>query len=283
MAAAMKAHPDPYIMSRNTLASGRLTAQHYLLLRRLGWLLHPHIAAQVQHCRSLEIADVACGNAIWALDLAREFPQANFTGIDISPQQFPPHFTLPRNVNLDVHDIFQPMPERYIARFDIVHCRLIMAAVYGQNKDWVMHNIIALLKPGGYIQWTDATIPLLQATGAPTRGRRPFREPPAITLQLTSLFGPTEWLRRLREELQRHGLVNLFDVDMPPVPWLSRQDTDNAIWALTDIHAGLKLKAPKEVSEKFGHALDETLDDIKQGRAYFTTYFTTIGQKAPVR
>ncbi len=279
MTATVRAYPDPYIMSRNTLASGRLTAQHYLILRRLGFLLHPEIATQIKLNRTLEVADVACGNGIWALEMAHVYPQAQITGIDISPQQFPPQFTWPRNLSLELHDIFLPMPEHYIARFDVVHCRLIMAAVYGQNKDWVMHNIVRLLKPGGYIQWTDATVPLLQAMSDPGRGRRTFREPPAITVQLTNLFGPTEWLRHLRQELQRHGLVNLQDVGMPPVPWLARQDTDNAIWALTDIYEGLKLRASMEVSEMFRRALEETLEDIKYGRAFFTTYFTTIGQK----
>ncbi|ETI26888.1 hypothetical protein G647_09987 [Cladophialophora carrionii CBS 160.54] len=266
-------------MSRDPLASGRLTAQHYLLLRRLGWLLHPEIAEQVKHRKTLEIADVACGNAIWAMDMALEYPQAHITGIDISPQQFPPRFTWPEKVTLEMQDIFQPMPERFIGRFDIVHCRLIMAAVYGQNKDWVMQNIVRLLKPGGYIQWTDATVPLLQAMSDPARGRRTFREPPAITVQLTSLYGSTEWLRHLGQELQRHGLINLHDVDMPPVPWLSRQDTDNAVWALTDIREGMKLRAMREVSDSFGLAVEETLEDIRQGRVFFTTYYTTIGQK----
>jgi hypothetical protein len=213
------------------------------------------------------------------MDMALEYPQAQITGIDISPQQFPPRFTWPDRVNLEIHDIFRPTPERYTGRFDIVHCRLIMGTVYGQNKDRVMHNIVSLLKPGGYIQWTDVTVPLFQAMSNPTTGRGMFREPPAITTQMTSLFGSTEWLRHLCQELQPHGLVNLHDVDMPPVPWLSRQDTDNAIWTLTEIHEGLKSRATRAVSDSFGHAVEETLEDIRQGRVFFTTFYTTIGQK----
>ena len=135
MTAAAVADRDPYIMSRDPLASGRLTAQHFLILRRLGWLLHPELAAQIRHRKGLEIADVACGNAIWTLDMAVEYPLARFTGIDISPQQFPPQWTLPRNVTLELHDIFQPMPEKYVARFDIIHIRMIVAAVYVSSLD----------------------------------------------------------------------------------------------------------------------------------------------------
>ncbi|KIW82921.1 hypothetical protein Z517_02164 [Fonsecaea pedrosoi CBS 271.37] len=279
MAADTAAHRDPYIMSRDTVASGRLTAQHYLILRRLGWLLHPDIAARIRGLRGLEIADVACGNAIWSLEMAVNYPHARITGIDISPQQFPPQFTLPQNVALEIHDIFQPMPDRYVGRFDVVHVRLIMAAVYFQDKDWVMHNIVRLLKPGGFIQWIDATVPVLRAMNDPLRYPGAFLEPPAITAPLTSLFSHTEWLRHLVAELQRHGLVNLRHVDVPPVPWLSRQDTDNAIWALTDIHEGLRVRAPKEVSDLFGRAVGQTLQDIREGRVYYTTYYTTIGQK----
>ena len=114
----------------------------------------------------------------------------------------------------------------------------------------------------------------------PSVPRNIFRSPPAISTQLTSLFAHTEWLRHLSEEFLRHGVVNVRDVDMPPLPWLSRLDTDNAIWALTDIHDGLKLTVGKEVADLFGSAVQETLQDIRQGRVYFTTYHTTIGQKA---
>lgn len=269
----------PYLFSRDTLASGRLTAQHFLLLRRLGWLLNPEIANQVKGSTRLEIADVACGNAIWALDMAVEYPKAHITGIDICPQQFPPQSTWPRNVALEVHDIYQPMPEKYLARFDIVHVRLVMAAVHGQTKDWILHNVISLLKPGGCIQWTDATLPLLQTINDPASHADVFRDPPPIATGLASLFAHTEWLRHLAEELQRHGLVNVYKIDMPPVPWLAKQETDNAIWALTDIQKGLKSRGPKEAYESFGKAVQETLEDIRRGRVYFTTYHTTIGQK----
>jgi hypothetical protein len=33
------------------------------------------------------------------------------------------------------------------------------------------------------------------------------------------------------------------------------------------------------VSDSFGHAVEETLEDIRQGRVFFTTFYTTIGQK----
>jgi SAM-dependent methyltransferase len=275
-----EADRDSYMMSRNNLASGRLTAQHYLIVRRLGWLIHPDIHEKVRNCDELEIMDVACGNAVWVMDMAQQYPRAHISGIDISCQQFPPQFTWPPNVRLEQHDMFAPFPERLVGRFDIVQVRLVMVAVYSQNKDWIMHNISRLLKPGGYLQWIDASIPLIRALSSPQRGRDTFREPPAITTHLTSFFACVEWLRHLPEELARHGLINLLKVDMPPVPWLSRQETDNAVWALTDIHEGLTLRAPKEVADSFGQALQETIDDIKNGRVFYTTYYTTIGQKA---
>jgi 2-polyprenyl-3-methyl-5-hydroxy-6-metoxy-1,4-benzoquinol methylase len=279
MTMSTTASRDAYVMSRDTLASGRLTAQHFLLLRRLGWLLHPEIEAQMRVRKTFEVADVACGNGVWSLDMAQQFPQARITGIDISPQQFPVPSTWPANVSMELHDIFHPMPQRYVGRFDVVHVRLIMAAVYWQDKDWVIHNILNLLRPGGWIQWTDAPVPLLQATSDIKNGAHLFREPPAITTQLSGLFAQTEWLRQLPQELYRHSLINLRDVAMPPVPWLSRQDTDNAMWAITDIRDGLKQRAAASTAETFARAVEETLEDIRRGRSYYTTFCTTIGQK----
>ena len=234
----------------------------------------------ISHREGLEIADVACGNAVWTMDMAVAFPHARITGLDISPHQFPQQFTWPRNVSLELCNIFQPLPDHYVARFDVVHVRLIMAAVYFQNKDWVMQNIVQMLKPGGWIQWTDVTVPVLQALGDASRGRSVFRDPPAITIHLSNFFACTEWLRRLPEELQRHGLVNLQNIDISAVPWLSKQETDNAIWALNDVHEGLKARAPKDVFEPFGNAVQETLEDIRRGRVFYITYYTTIGQRA---
>ncbi|KIX00322.1 uncharacterized protein Z518_10461 [Rhinocladiella mackenziei CBS 650.93] len=279
MAANFTVGTDNYLFSRDSLATGRLTAQHFLILRRSGWHLHPDIAVKVHGRKKLTIADVACGNGIWALDMARDYPQAHFTGIDISPQQFPPKFTWPRNVTMETYDIFQPMPDRYIGRFDIVHVRFIMGAVYSQNKNWVLQNILKLLKPGGFIQWTDATVPLLHVLSDPLQPLGQFRQPPAIEAPLASIFSPTEWLRRLADEFQQHGLINTRAIDLPPVPWLSKQETDNAIWALTDIHEGLKVRLGKEVAARFGAAVQETLEEIRHGRVYFATYYMAIGQK----
>ena len=96
------------------------------------------------------------------------------------------------------------------------------------------------------------TVPLVFALNDSLKPQGSFRQAPAIEAPLANIFSPTEWLRHLAEEFEQHGLIHTRNVDRPPVPWLSKQDTDNAIWALADIHEGLKLRAAKEVSEKSG-------------------------------
>lgn len=63
------------------------------------------------------------------------------------------------------------------------------------------------------------------------------------------------------------------------VPWLSKQETNNAARGLMDIHNGLKVWPGQEVPDLSGKAVNETLFEIKQGRFYFATYYILIGQR----
>lgn len=269
---------ESYMLSRDSHASTRLTAQHFLLLKKSGWLLHPNIAAKVRGRSELEIADVACGNGIWAMEIAHEYPQARITAIDISPLQFPPAYTCPENVSLENHDIFQPMPDKYVGRFDVVHVRLIVGAVYSQDKAWVIENLLRLVKHGGYLQWTDATAPYAGTYSDP-QSSQTFREPPAVLPALDAMFKGTAWLQHLDEELKQHGMIDAKTRPVPFVPWLAKQENDNAIWVLSEALEGLKRRGMTEMFDFVSKAVDEMMDDIRKGRVYYGAFYTTIGQK----
>lgn len=50
-----------YALPRDNADSIRLTAQHYVLVERQGWLLHPQIESALKDVPNPQIADVACG------------------------------------------------------------------------------------------------------------------------------------------------------------------------------------------------------------------------------
>ncbi|KAI9645959.1 hypothetical protein NHQ30_005396 [Ciborinia camelliae] len=146
---------DKYPLERDFQASTRLYLQHFIWKRQLGHLLQPCIPL----ANDIKIADVACGTGIWLVDLAKElankYPSAQLHGYDISTAQFPPKGWLPKNVNLDTLDILQPIPDALRGRFDVVHTGYLCLVVEKGDPFPILDNLLALLKPGGYIQWDD--------------------------------------------------------------------------------------------------------------------------------
>lgn len=145
---------DTYFLRRDSISSLRLTAQHSLFVKRAGGLLHPDILADLQERKSLAIADVACGNGIWAIEIAEQHPNAMVFGLDNSTVQFAPEWTWPHNTVLKTYDLFCPVPDHYVERFDVVHIRLMVGNLYDKDKDVVIDNLLRMVKPGGWLQWS---------------------------------------------------------------------------------------------------------------------------------
>lgn len=152
-------HGNTYLLPRDSSESSRLSAQHYTLVRRQGWLLHPKVEDAISGLDSPQIADVACGTGIWAVEVAEKWPKAFVTGLDISKAQFPPEWTLPANIRLDTLDLLGEIGSEYHSKFDVVHVRLLLTAgPLTDPRNWTK-AFSKLLKPGGYLQWEDIPYP----------------------------------------------------------------------------------------------------------------------------
>lgn len=70
------------------------------------------------------VLDVACGSGVWVLELASQFPEAEFYGIDFACIY--PNTIKPRNTNFSQCDITDPEGLPYPdEHFDYVHMRLV--------------------------------------------------------------------------------------------------------------------------------------------------------------
>ncbi|KAM0551162.1 hypothetical protein ACHAPJ_008504 [Fusarium lateritium] len=141
-------------------ASLRLTQQHFLCTQLFGWLLHPRITAlwHVQQPQERKrIVDVACGNAIWTMEVANSTigVNADVIGLDIKSDLFPEEDWTPPNVKLGLWNIFEPPPKEYEESFDVVNIRLVFGAVSDGDPRPVLRNLMKLLKPGGSLQWLE--------------------------------------------------------------------------------------------------------------------------------
>ncbi|OKP14388.1 hypothetical protein PENSUB_14167 [Penicillium subrubescens] len=94
---------------------------------------------------------------IWLKDVARELEKSNqiqryYHGFDISPDQFPKDSG---RVQFSVHDITKPFPKEHLNRYDLVHVRLLVAAIDETRYPAAIANVYSILKPGGYLEWEE--------------------------------------------------------------------------------------------------------------------------------
>ncbi|KAM5449461.1 hypothetical protein MaudCBS49596_004942 [Microsporum audouinii] len=144
---------DKYVFGRDQKESERLDAQHRLLSKVTdNTLIHPSIPKEGLH----SVADIGTGTGIWLKDVSQLLEKTNtqcyYHGFDISADQFPKN---PENIQLSVQDITLPFPKEYWNRFDIVHVRLLVAALQESDYKAAVSNLSAILRPGGFLQWEE--------------------------------------------------------------------------------------------------------------------------------
>ncbi|KAF2811997.1 S-adenosyl-L-methionine-dependent methyltransferase [Mytilinidion resinicola] len=215
---------DSYILQRHYAASARLNLQHHLYRQAIGYLLHPSIPIQ----EDMKVADIACGTGIWLLDLADAFPpNAILDGFDISADQFPHESTLPPNVTFGVLDGMKEIPEELVGKYDVVRVSLIVLVVKdGEPGGWI-ENLMRLLKPGGYLQWTEGNMPAYIARHT-THPSDPARFPNMHAFEQFYLSmlskqppGIHDWVTHLGTHFEKHGLqeVEYKQFDVPKRYW----------------------------------------------------------------
>ncbi|KAL2815034.1 S-adenosyl-L-methionine-dependent methyltransferase [Aspergillus cavernicola] len=144
-----------YMIQTNSQSSARLNLQHYWVEETLGYLLHPLIAVP----EDARIADIATGTGIWPISLSRRVPSTvQIDGFDITDDQFPPSDWLPPNVSLRILDILKRVPEELKGQYDVVCIRYFGVLIRNNDPEFVLRNLVDMLKPGGYIQWVESDV-----------------------------------------------------------------------------------------------------------------------------
>jgi hypothetical protein len=81
------------------------------------------------------------------------YPDASLDGYDISSAMYPDK-TAP-NINLKVLDMKKPVPEELHGKYDLVHARMLVAAILPGEWTTIVRNLAQLIKPGGWMQWEE--------------------------------------------------------------------------------------------------------------------------------
>ncbi|GLA06669.1 hypothetical protein AnigIFM60653_007609 [Aspergillus niger] len=169
MPASVEPEDQTYVLShrsKQTEEHERLNRQHNLIQQTFlnNQLLHPSIPLS-----SLKggIADIGCGTGIWLHEVAQSLQSPggasaspttttlpSLVGFDLNAAAFPENPT--PGIQLVQHDCTKPFDARYHGQFDLVNIRGLAYAITEEKLSRALDNALLLLRPGGYLQWTES-------------------------------------------------------------------------------------------------------------------------------
>ncbi|PVH74335.1 hypothetical protein DL98DRAFT_575679 [Cadophora sp. DSE1049] len=160
-----------YLLNKNKTAteSKRLNIQHSFI-NTFGppEQIHPSIPQD----QIIRVADIATGTGIWLEDLSTILSKnplsgskpRQYVGFDISRDFFPSSHD--SNFSYVQHNVLRSFPDEHLGKYDLVHVRLLIAALKEDEIPIALENVLELLAPGGYIQWDEWDFPAVQLPSA---------------------------------------------------------------------------------------------------------------------
>ena len=290
---------DNYMLSRDFLASARLSFQHDIYVARLGYLVHPSILSSVLTSETaspsaapLQILDLATGNGIWATDLAATLPAApsshraaHITALDISSASFPVPAIRPPNTTFGDYNFLDDVPEEYVERFDVVHVRFAVPALFEpkvaargdpSKRNRLIHNIHRMLKPGGWVQWQELVQPgfrVVDVDGLNDDSKAVLRMSgewdPAFQVmdQHLSVQSQAAWVAEMGKVIETEGGFVDIQIHEPEVRRDKlRQEGDLCCWNLDEaLKGGLLKMVGEDAGREMSEAIRKLFNELKEG------------------
>ncbi|KAI8391588.1 S-adenosyl-L-methionine-dependent methyltransferase [Radiomyces spectabilis] len=96
------------------------------------------------------VVDIGCGNGPWITDMATQYSECEYVGVEPSVDMLPEAMPLP-NVRFEVADIMDKLPFESNS-VDVVHIRA--QGLQFKKEEWVkaLREVYRVLKPGGMVQ-----------------------------------------------------------------------------------------------------------------------------------
>lgn len=131
----------------------RLDTQHKVVAASMT----PSILAPIDFSKpGLRILDQATGSGIFLRDLRASTPNPTshtWIGTDIETSYFPT--SSPPDTSYHFQSMTTPWPQSWTSSFDLVHSRFALPGVGTTSLHSAVNNLIALVKPGGWIQFVE--------------------------------------------------------------------------------------------------------------------------------
>ncbi|KAI9312875.1 S-adenosyl-L-methionine-dependent methyltransferase, partial [Dichotomocladium elegans] len=132
--------------------SDRLVIMHFLLKYAFGCSFKAPIGDRLRGRDRCQILDIGCGPGTWVLEMASDFPNAEFFGVDLVRMY--PSAIKPSNAKFLQHDILNslPFPD---GSLDYVHMRMMLCNLTQAQTLHLLSEINRVLKPGGFVELMD--------------------------------------------------------------------------------------------------------------------------------
>nr|XP_019009621.1 uncharacterized protein I206_05179 [Kwoniella pini CBS 10737]OCF48402.1 hypothetical protein I206_05179 [Kwoniella pini CBS 10737] len=155
---------DDYGLPADNEEIQRLDIQHHAMRLLFGgnYLAHvgEHLRRNSALGKDMRVLDLGCGTGTWCLEMSREFPEAEFIGVDLVPIQ---PDNLPNNCSFMIDDITNGLsyPD---GMFDLVTGRLLVMGL--RDYPSILQDIARVIKPGGMYVATEPDIDLILDNGS---------------------------------------------------------------------------------------------------------------------
>jgi SAM-dependent methyltransferase len=264
---------DNYILSRSHLAACRLNLQHFLWRETFGFTIEPSIPVSLQNPT---IADICCGTALWVLDAAKLLPNSQLYGFDIDLSQAPSQAWLPKNISLHQWDIFEDIDPAWVAKFDIIHIRLLVLVLSPEKIQRFVRNVYSMLVPGGWVQWDE-----LDCVGMHVKKLRPDIVSPALNeiYEMSYAQGQYNWTLDIPTILLAAEFGNVGMTKYGDEAQLTRAFHDQHLLTMEEIATGMRRARKVEVAERLEILIEEAHDECLRGAALCIPRIVCVAQR----
>ncbi|KAJ5493302.1 hypothetical protein N7539_002048 [Penicillium diatomitis] len=267
------ADSNGYMLGRGHSAACRLNLQFFLWKESLRFNIHPSIPISSNPV----IADLGTGTGIWLINLSRELPTATLDGYDVDLSNSPPREWLPERLHLHHWDLFTPVPDHMVGKYDVVHLRLLILVVQNSDPTPVIQNVARLLKPGGYVQWDDLNYP-----GTHIRRANPSMKAPAFDRlrQFVYSNGRHDWVLNLPELLAQNGFTDTRLEHFDDSIELSTANGEQHLATMDEFVLSLEKKNMMEDAQNIRQLLKDVAVEAVHGVALSMPRVVAVGRKA---
>ncbi|KAI8976935.1 S-adenosyl-L-methionine-dependent methyltransferase [Pilobolus umbonatus] len=149
-----------YILPNDDTEADRLHLQHWAL--KLAFRCNYLAPIKKSLEQGIHVIDSGCGPATWAFEMANDYPNSQFTGVDISFVF--PETIRPPNVDFQICNIAKELPFKSDS-IGYVHQRLLVAGLNRSEFEASLKEAFRVLKPGGYIELGEPNIGAYEKSG----------------------------------------------------------------------------------------------------------------------